>query len=248
MIPAVRGEGSAVMVLRLPKSVLAALAAVALAAATSTPPAVAATPAAAARSSGELDVGSRGRIVRGLQRRLGVPTDGVYGRRTARAVRRFQRRRALPATGRVDAVTRAALGLGEPTPAPTTSTGGTPSPDDVQSMVAAARSVLGRPYRAAAAGPDAFDCSGLVVWAARAAGLEVPRSSFGQYDAGTPITREEVNAGDLVFFDTAGPGASDVGIATSPTTAISATTHGVREHDAFGVYWGEHFVGARRLD
>jgi cell wall-associated NlpC family hydrolase len=56
-----------------------------------------------------------------------------------------------------------------------------------------------------------------------------------------------VAEGDLVFFDTDGEGASYAGIAVSDDTAISATTHGVREHPIFGPFWGEHYVGARRL-
>jgi cell wall-associated NlpC family hydrolase len=55
-----------------------------------------------------------------------------------------------------------------------------------------------------------------------------------------------VQAGDLVFFNANGPGASHVGIATSNSTAISATTHGVMEHSISDSYWGSHYVGARR--
>jgi cell wall-associated NlpC family hydrolase len=79
------------------------------------------------------------------------------------------------------------------------------------------------------------------------AGISVPRTSFDQYRTGTSISRSQIQSGDLVFFNTAGPGASDVGIATSATTVVSATTHGVREHAIFDSYWGSHFVGARRL-
>ena len=50
-----------------------------------------------------------------------------------------------------------------------------------------------------------------------------------------------------VFFNANGPGASHVGIATSNSTVISATTHGVREHAISDSYWGSHYVGARRV-
>jgi hypothetical protein len=55
--------------------------------------------------------GDRGQAVRKLQRRLGVPADGVFGPQTARAVRRFQRRHGLVADGIVGPITRRELGL-----------------------------------------------------------------------------------------------------------------------------------------
>ncbi len=218
-------------------------------------PAGARPPAAGPRV---LALGSHGTAVRVLQRRLGLPADGDFGRRTARAVRRFQRRHGLRPTGRLDRPTRAALRRAVTSPADG-QTGGTPASEPAPGSVlaapgtgaagllAVARTALGRPYRRAAAGPGAFDCSGLVVWAATAVGLHLPRSSFQQFRAGVAVPRTAIRAGDLVFFDTAGTGASDVGIASGPATAISATTHGVREHTIFGDYWGAHFVGARRV-
>ena len=214
--------------------------------------------AAAPADAAVLHVGSRGKLVRTLQQRLGVPADGIFGRATARALRRFQRARGLAVTGVVDTATRTALGLdapvtwtgtggasAEPPPAPAATP--PPPPATAASMVDAARTRIGSPYQAGAAGPATFDCSGLVVWAAKTVGVVLPRSSFAQFGAGTAVPRADVQAGDLVFFDTAGPGPSDVGIASGPATVISATTHGVREHDLGGVYWGAHFVGARRL-
>ena len=51
-----------------------------------------------------------------------------------------------------------------------------------------------------------------------------------------------------MFFSTAGPGASHVGIAVSGSTVVSATSSGgVMEHSINDAYWGGHYVGARRL-
>jgi cell wall-associated NlpC family hydrolase len=66
----------------------------------------------AAAAAVEATASQSKREVRRLQRRLGIPADGVFGRQTKRAVRRFQRRRGLVADGIVGPVTREALGLG----------------------------------------------------------------------------------------------------------------------------------------
>jgi cell wall-associated NlpC family hydrolase len=148
---------------------------------------------------------------------------------------------------------QAAAGGGAPltgapaTPTPTTRTHA-PRNRQIVRFVAAARTRIGSVYETGATGPDAFDCSGLVTWAAERVGIHVPRVSFDQYRTGRYVDRGHIRAGDLVFFDTDGPGASDVGIATGPRTEISATVHGgVMVHPIFDAYWGSHFVGARRL-
>ena len=113
--------------------------------------------------------------------------------------------------------------------------------------VTAALSKVGASYASGAAGPNAFDCSGLTMWALSRADIAAPHSSYAQYAMGTAVPRSEIRRGDLVFFDSFGAGASHVGIATSPTTAVSATNHGVMTHPIFDTYWGGHYVGARRL-
>ncbi len=75
--------------------------------------------------------------------------------------------------------------------------------------VAYAHRKIGSPYVWGATGPDAFDCSGLVQAAYRAAGVALPRTTYAQIGAGRRVSRAELLPGDLVFFY---PGISHVGI------------------------------------
>ncbi|MBF6334142.1 C40 family peptidase [Nocardia transvalensis] len=66
--------------------------------------------------------------------------------------------------------------------------------------VEAAESKLGAAYSYGSAGPDSFDCSGLVQWSYEQAGVDLPRTSYEQLDAGTPVSLDELEPGDLVSF------------------------------------------------
>ena len=68
------------------------------------------------------------------------------------------------------------------------------------SAITFAEQQLGKPYLWGATGPDAFDCSGLVMMAYRAAGIDIPRTSQQQWLAGPRISPKQVQPGDLVFF------------------------------------------------
>ncbi len=68
------------------------------------------------------------------------------------------------------------------------------------SLVSIALAQLGKPYRWGAAGPNAFDCSGLVVYCYAQLGISVPHSSRALYNMGTPVSLGELQPGDLVFF------------------------------------------------
>jgi peptidoglycan DL-endopeptidase CwlO len=184
--------------------------------------------------------------VRAMQHQLGVTADGVIGPQTRAAIKAFQSSHGLTADGNPGSQTLSALGVGGTS---TTSAPATPNAPSASSKAAtavqAALSKTGAPYSYGAVGPSSFDCSGLVMWAFRQAGVSLPHSSYAQYGMGQSVS--QIQAGDLVFFNTAGSGASDVGIATSATTAVSATTHGVMTHPIRSGYWGSHFVGARRI-
>ena len=108
-------------------------------------------------------------------------------------------------------------------------------------ILAYAEAQLGKPYVYGAAGPDAFDCSGLAMMAYRAAGITIPRTSQAQWAFGTQIPASQVQPGDLVFFagadgTPAAPG--HVGIVLDPAahTMINAyaTAFPVRR-DTYGL-------------
>jgi len=64
----------------------------------------------------------------------------------------------------------------------------------------AALGKLGRPYVWGAAGPSTFDCSGLTMWAYKQVGINLPHFTGAQWNAGTHVSRGELQPGDLVFF------------------------------------------------
>jgi cell wall-associated NlpC family hydrolase len=111
-----------------------------------------------------------------------------------------------------------------------------------QKAVQTALAQIGDPYVWAAAGPDAFDCSGLTSYAWAAAGVSLPHSSSQQYGYGTHVSRSQVRAGDLVFFYSP---ISHVGIAINNTQMVHASTFGVPVKVAD--IDSSPFVGATRL-
>jgi uncharacterized protein YraI len=92
------------------------------------------------------------------------------------------------------------LARGTMAAAPATAPPPIPSSKAGETALAFARKQLGKPYRYGATGPNAYDCSGLVLKAWAAAGVRLPRTSQQQFRVGTKITKSQLRAGDLVFF------------------------------------------------
>lgn len=59
----------------------------------------------------------------------------------------------------------------------------------------------GAPYRSGGTTPDGVDCSGLIQALYQRTGVRLPRTVADQYEAGTPVRREELRFGDVVFFN-----------------------------------------------
>ncbi|MEV4137797.1 LysM peptidoglycan-binding domain-containing C40 family peptidase [Dactylosporangium sp. NPDC049742] len=70
--------------------------------------------------------------------------------------------------------------------------------------IAYAKAQVGKPYKFATAGPETFDCSGLVMRAWQAAGVQLPRITYDQIKIGQRVTREALEPGDLVFTNNGG--------------------------------------------
>jgi cell wall-associated NlpC family hydrolase len=112
-----------------------------------------------------------------------------------------------------------------------------------QVAVDTAMAQIGDPYVWAAAGPDAFDCSGLVQYAYAAAGVSLPHSSSMQSQLGTPVSRSELQPGDLVFFYSP---VSHVGMYIGNGQMVHAATSGTPVQVA-GLDSMGSFTSARRI-
>lgn len=118
---------------------------------------------------------------------------------------------------------------------------------------AAASAQLGKPYvfgaNVSGANPAGFDCSGLVQWALRKAGISLPRTAQDQYDATKRLSKSEVKAGDLIFFEHtySGPRITHVGIVLSSTQMINAAGSNVNIATYTSSYWQAHFAGFGRV-
>jgi len=99
----------------------------------------------------------------------------------------------------------------------------------VANAVNYAEQQLGKPYLWGGTGPAAFDCSGLVMMAYRAAGVNIPRTSEQQFVHLPPVTASKVVPGDLVFFagtDGTPKAPGHVGLVVGKNTMIEAYAKG----------------------
>ena len=112
---------------------------------------------------------------------------------------------------------------------------------------------LGKPYVWGAQGPNSFDCSGLIYYVYKnAANITLPRTSVEQSKFGTTVSKSNLKAGDLVFFDTNGPNngaVSHVGIYAGEGQLIHASSSSKKivKVNMETSYWNNAYVVAKRV-
>ncbi len=117
-----------------------------------------------------------------------------------------------------------------------------------EQILAVARKQLGDPYRAGGAGPHSFDCGGFTQFVfKRALGMDIARTSWGQYEQVERVKTKDALPGDLVFFFEGG--AHHVGIYLGNGTMIDAPQPGesVSVNPISGSWWGRSFTGIGRI-
>jgi cell wall-associated NlpC family hydrolase len=130
--------------------------------------------------------------------------------------------------------------------------GAVPGPGTGRLLAAEALSHIGRPYTWGGETPTAgFDCSGLMRYVVqRVTGIDITHVLAYQAQAGSPVERDELQIGDMVFFkDTYKPGLSHVGFYLGDGQFVSAQNErvGVARASLGQAYWSSRYYGARRL-
>lgn len=116
-------------------------------------------------------------------------------------------------------------------------------------VLSRAREFMGVRYRYGGTSRSGFDCSGFVQTVFRSQGVRLPRTSAEQSRVGTPVSRSDLQKGDLVFFKTRGSRISHVGIYQGGGRFIHASSGGgkVEVDSLTSGYYDRRYAGARRV-
>ena len=109
--------------------------------------------------------------------------------------------------------------------------------------------MVGKPYKYGGTSAAGFDCSGLIRFSYKQAGVSLPRETADQRRATQRVKLAELRRGDLVFFDQKGGKNSHVGIYLGERRFVHAPSSGkyVRNDSLDSPYWKKHLSEVRRL-
>ena len=194
----------------------------------------------AARASIESQLGQRRSLLSSIQGEI-AHLKAVEAARQAELEREAQARLAQQQVQQ----RQATLAPTVPVSAPQAPSPSTPAPPPTHGgVVGIAMHYLGTPYVWGGASPSGFDCSGFVMYVYAQIGVSLPHSSYAQYGYGSPVSRGDLQPGDLVFFD----GLGHVGIYIGGGSFIhSPHTGDVVKISSMTGWYASTFVGARRL-
>lgn len=178
---------------------------------------------------------------------LDVAPTGYFGSITEDALIKMQARYGLEKDGIAG---QAVFSVIEKQPAQKSSRGSFDRSDKRQQIIDTAKKYLGVPYVWGKAGPSGFDSSGLIWYVFGKNDITLPRVSFDMYKEGTPISKDELLPGDIVFFQGYAKGPSHATIYAgngnfihSPSTGKNVSIGRLFEDE---YYWSSRFYGARR--
>lgn len=121
--------------------------------------------------------------------------------------------------------------------------------ETVAQLLSQAEKHIGTRYRYGGARPGGFDCSGYVMYVYSTLGISLNRTASNQLSNGVLVEKEDLQPGDLVFFQGTGSGsiASHVGIYTGDGRFLHASNDGIRYDDLDSDYYTAHYLSARRI-
>lgn len=118
----------------------------------------------------------------------------------------------------------------------------------VKDLTATAYQYIGVPYVYGGTSTSGLDCSGFTQKVFKELGHTINRTSGSQYQQGNAVTKDNLQSGDLVFFNTSGAGVSHVGIFVGDGQFIHASTSdGVTVSKLSESYWAKRYAGAKRI-
>ncbi len=164
----------------------------------------------------------------------------VQRARQLAAAHAMQARLAAQQTAQQVVVQQTPVGVSASTP----DGGSVAPPSQYGGVVGIAMRYLGVPYVWGGASPSGFDCSGFVMYVYAQVGVSLPHYTGAQWSAGVPVSRGDLQPGDLVFFD----GLGHVGIYIGGGQFVHAPHSGtVVQVSSISGWYASTYVGARRI-